>query len=316
MTNDYCFLDNSPSLLALRLFVRVALSGSFAETARFYSLPASSVSRHIANLEKHLGQRLLFRHTRAVRLTDAGERYYTDVRQILESLELANEHVSSSGGGPRGLLRINAPVAFGRRHIAPLLAELQSQHPALEVELTLSDAFIDPVKEGADVVIRVGALGDSSLVARQLAPQRFVTCAAPAYLERHGVPSHPEQLVEHNCLVYKGTRGIQPWYFRPPGCANFQRFDVNGNLYGNNAESLVEAALQGQGIVLFPTWLLYQALRERTLVPVLDHFEASGEVTLEGIHVIYPENRLRSSKVAVFLQHLFRETGERPYWDN
>lgn len=309
-------MNNSPSLLALRLFVRVAMTGSFAETARFYSLPASSVSRHIAKLEQHLGQRLLFRHTRAVRLTDAGARYYQDVRQILDTLDLATEQVSGSGGDPQGLLRINAPVAFGRRHIAPLLAALQSQHPALQVELTLSDAFIDPVQEGADVVIRVGALGDSSLVARQLARQRFVVCAAPAYLDRQAAPVHPEQLAEHNCLVYKGTRGFQPWYFRQPGSGLFQRYEVNGNLYGNNAESLVEAALQGQGMVLFPTWLLYEALRERTLLPVLEHFEASGESTLEGIHIIYPENRLRSSKVAVFLEHLFRETGERPYWDS
>ena len=285
-------MDNSPSLLALRLFVRVAMTGSFAEAARFFSLPASSVSRHIANLEKHLGQRLLFRHTRAVRLTDSGERYYQDVRQILENLELANEQVSSGASGPRGLLRINAPVAFGHRHI-------------------------DPVQEGADVVIRVGALRDSSLVARKLAPQRFVACAAPAYIEQHGEPSHPDQLAQHNCLVYKGTRGIQPWFFRQHADPDlFQRYDVKGNLYGNNAQSLVEGALQGQGIVLFPTWLLYEALRERTLRPMMVEFEASGEPTLEGIHVIYPENRLRSSKVAAFLQHLFQTIGERPYWDS
>lgn len=310
-------MDNSPSLLALRLFVRVAMTGSFAEAARFFSLPASSVSRHIANLEKHLGQRLLFRHTRAVRLTDSGERYYQDVRQILENLELANEQVSSGASGARGLLRINAPVAFGQRHIAPLLAGLQLQHPVLDVELTLSDAFIDPVQEGADVVIRVGALRDSSLVARKLAPQRFVACAAPAYIEQHGEPSHPDQLAQHNCLVYKGTRGIQPWFFRQHADPDlFQRYDVKGNLYGNNAQSLVEGALQGQGIVLFPTWLLYEALRERTLRPMMVEFEASGEPTLEGIHVIYPENRLRSSKVAAFLQHLFQTIGERPYWDS
>lgn len=309
-------MDNSPSLLALRLFSRVAITGSFAETARFYSLPASSVSRHIANLEKQLGQRLLYRHTRAVRLTDAGERYYLDVQQILDALDLANEQVVDSGAGPRGLLRINAPVAFGRRHIAPLLAGFQHQYPALKIELILSDAFIDPVQEGADVVIRVGALGDSSLVARRLAPQRFVACAAPAYLERYPAPEVPEQLADHNCLAYKGTRGFQPWYFRQPGSGPFQRFDVKGNLYSNNAECLLEAALQGQGIVLFPTWLLYEALRDNKLRPVLETVEASGEATLEGIHVIFPENRLRSSKVAAFLEHLFRETGERPYWDS
>ncbi|MGV8842194.1 MAG: LysR family transcriptional regulator [Pseudomonas sp.] len=308
-------MDNSLRVLTLRLFVRVAMTGSFADAARYYALPASSVSRHIAGLERALGQRLLYRHTRAVRLTDAGERYYHDVRQVLDSLDLATEQVIGDAKRPQGLLRINAPVAFGRRHIAPLLGRFQAAYPAINVELTLTDAFIDPVQEGADVVIRVGALSDSSLVARQLATQRFIACAAPAYLARHGSPSHPEALSEHNCLVYKGTRGIQPWYFRAPDNEKAQRYHVKGNLYGNNAESLVAAALQGQGIVLFPSWLLVDALREGALVPILEGFAASGEATLEGIHVIYPENRLRSSKVAAFLEHLFKEIGEQPYWD-
>lgn len=211
---------------------------------------------------------------------------------------------------------MNAPVAFGRRHIAPLLASFQQANPAVEVELTLSDAFIDPVQEGADVVIRVGSLGDSSLVARQLATQRFVACAAPAYLKRHSAPLHPEQLSNHNCLVYKGTRGVQPWYFKAPGDPLAQRYSVKGNLSSNNAESLVEAALQGQGIVVFPTWLLFDALRAGGLTPILETYEALGEATREGIHAIYPENRLRSQKVAAFLEYLFAKIGGQPYWDH
>jgi DNA-binding transcriptional LysR family regulator len=309
-------LDNSLRLLALRLFVRVAASGSFADAARYFDLPASSVSRHIAGLERSLGQRLLYRHTRAVRLTDAGERYFQEVKRVLESLDAATEQVVSGAREPQGLLRLNAPVAFGRRHIAPLLASFQQANPAVEVELTLSDAFIDPVQEGADVVIRVGSLGDSSLVARQLATQRFVACAAPAYLKRHSAPLHPEQLSNHNCLVYKGTRGVQPWYFKAPGDPLAQRYSVKGNLSSNNAESLVEAALQGQGIVVFPTWLLFDALRAGGLTPILETYEALGEATREGIHAIYPENRLRSQKVAAFLEYLFAKIGGQPYWDH
>ncbi|MGQ7261900.1 LysR family transcriptional regulator [Vreelandella sp. V005] len=309
-------MDNSLRLLALRLFVRVAASGSFAEAARYFDLPASSVSRHIAGLERSLGQRLLYRHTRAVRLTDAGERYFQEVKRVLESLDAATEQVVSGAREPQGLLRLNAPVAFGRRHIAPLLASFQQANPAVEVELTLSDAFIDPVQEGADVVIRVGSLGDSSLVARQLATQRFVACAAPTYLTRHGAPLHPDQLSDHNCLVYKGTRGVQPWYFKAPNDLLAQRHSVKGNLSSNNAESLVEAALQGQGIVVFPTWLLFDALRAGGLTPILETYEALGEATREGIHAIYPENRLRSQKVAAFLEYLFAKIGEQPYWDH
>lgn len=308
-------MDNSIRLMALRLFVRVASSGSFAEAARHFDLPASSVSRHIAGLERTLGQRLLYRHTRAVRLTDAGERYYQDIRQVLESLDVATEQVIGGATHPQGVLRINAPVAFGRRHIAPLLARFQDENSAVEVELTLSDAFIDPVQEGADVVIRVGALDDSSLVARQLAMQRFVACAAPDYLARHGEPHHPEALSAHNCLIYKGTRGEQPWYFFTQESTQAQRYPVTGNLYSNNAESLVEAALQGQGIVLFPTWLLFDALRDGALVPILEHYHPMGEATRQGIHAIYPENRLRSQKVATFLTYLTAQIGDPPYWD-
>ncbi|MFN2411229.1 MAG: LysR family transcriptional regulator [Halomonas sp.] len=308
-------MDNSIRLMALRLFVRVASSGSFAEAARYFDLPASSVSRHIAGLERTLGQRLLYRHTRAVRLTDAGERYYQDIRHVLESLDLATEQVIGGSKHPQGVLRINAPVAFGRRHIAPLLSRFQDENAAVEVELTLSDAFIDPVQEGADVVIRVGALDDSSLVARQLAAQRFVACAAPAYIARHGQPSHPEALGEHNCLIYKGTRGEQPWYFHTHENTQAQRFPVTGNLYSNNAESLVEAALQGQGIVLFPTWLLFDALLDGALVPILEQYHPMGEATREGIHAIYPENRLRSQKVATFLAYLVAQIDDPPYWD-
>ncbi|NYS60425.1 LysR family transcriptional regulator [Vreelandella salicampi] len=308
-------MDNSIRLLALRLFARVASTGSFAEAARYFDLPASSVSRHIAGLERTLGQRLLYRHTRAVRLTDAGERYYQDIHHVLESLDVATEQVIGGATHPQGVLRINAPVAFGRRHLAPLLARFQDANPAVEVELALSDAFIDPVHEGADVVIRVGALDDSSLVARQLATQCFVACAAPEYLSRHGEPRHPEELKTHNCLVYKGTRGVQPWYFRDSDDAPAKRYPVKGNLHSNNAESLVEAALQGQGIVLFPTWLLFDALRGGGLVPILEHYYPMGEATREGIHAIYPENRLRSQKVATFLAYLVAQIGDPPYWD-
>ena len=297
-------MSNDVTLVALRLFVRVATFGSFAEAARYFGLPASSVSRHIAGLERRLGHRLLYRHTRAVRLTEVGERYFQQVREALESLDMASEQVGGAASQPRGLLRINAPVAFGRLHVAPLLADFQAAYPDIEIELTLTDAFVDPVQEGADVVIRIGTLEDSSLVARELAPQRFVACAAPGYLAAHGRPRTPEDLPGHNCLIYKGTRGVQPWYFRDTAKDRFRSVEARGNLRSNNAESLVEAALQGQGIVLFPTWLLQAHLQAGRLVPVLQEWDAAGEPTLQGIHAIYPENRLRSSKVSAFLDHL------------
>lgn len=310
---------NAISLAALRVFERVAASGSFTDAAHELQMAVSSVSRHVTALEAALGQRLLFRHTRAVSLTEAGQRYYHDVREILERLELANESVAGLDARPGGLLRLNAPVAFGRRHITPLLAEFQRAYPAIEAELTLTDAFIDPVQEGVDVTFRVGPLVDSSLVARELALMRFIACAAPAYLAAHGEPRHPSELLDHNCLVYKGPRGRQRWYFRrtAPDADEtaFEPFAVGGNLYGNDAESLLVAALAGQGVVLFPTWLVSDDLARGALVPLLAGWESAVEPRRQAIHLIYPENRLRSPKVRVFLDHLFARVGTPPYWD-
>lgn len=297
-------MDNDVQLLSLRLFARVARGGSFTEAARAFELPPSSVSRRIAALERTLGQRLLYRHSRAVRLTEAGQRYLEQVSEALTLLDGAAEEVSGATRSPRGVLRINAPVAFGRRHIAPWLEGFQSRYPELEVELTLTDALVDPVQEGADLVVRIGALEDSSLVARELAPQHFAIAASPGYLARHGRPEHPDDLSHHNCLIYKGTRGREAWYVRREDREAFRPVEVHGNLRSNNAESLCEAACQDQGLVLFPTWLLQQALERGELVPVMRDWQVANRPRLDAIHLIFPEHRLRSSKVAAFVDDL------------
>ncbi|MET0329949.1 MAG: LysR family transcriptional regulator [Dyella sp.] len=303
-------------LKALRFFAKVAASGSFVATARHYRVPASSVSRHIAALEREIGQQLLFRHTRAVRLTDAGERYYQQVREALEQLDLAAEAAAGINAPPSGVLRVNAPLALGRLHIAPLLLGFQRLHGALTVELTLTDAFIDPVQEGADLTVRVGRLNDSGLIARDLGEQRYLLCASPGYLRRHGEPQSPGELSAHNCLLYKGPRGAQRWYFRRPDCPAYEALEVSGNLRGNNAESLVAAAIADQGLVLFPSWLYSEeVLRTGALRVVLTDWQASVDAEPQGIHLLYPENRLRSAKVRLITDYLLEHIGQPPYWD-
>jgi DNA-binding transcriptional LysR family regulator len=309
-------MSNSPSMLALRLFVRVASVNSFTQAAADFDLPASSVSRHISALEATLGQRLLYRHTRAVRLTEAGERYYQQVREALLQLDMAAEQVGGETAEPQGTLRLNAAVALGRLHLVPLLVEFQQRYPKIEVELTLTDAFIDPVQEGADITFRVGRLEDSSLVARSLGEQRFMVCAAPAYLKRQGLPQAPDDLEHHNCLVYKGIRGMRQWYFRSAKNSPFRVCQAKGSFRSNNAECLLEAAIMGEGIVLFPTWLVHQALSSGALIPILTDWEASEDLDTHAVHVIYPENRMRSAKVKVFLEFLFNHIGQPPYWDS
>jgi DNA-binding transcriptional LysR family regulator len=304
-------------LNGLRYFAMVAASGSFIATARHYRVPASSVSRHIAALERELGQQLLYRHTRAVRLTDAGERYYLAVREALDLLDMAAEQASDKDANPRGLVRINAPVALGRLHIAPILNALQKQYAELSVQLTLTDAFIDPVQEGADITVRVGRLEDSGLVSRMVGQQRYIICASRNYLATHGVPESPAQLASHNCLVYRGHAGAQRWYFRQRGEPAYRAFAVSGSFQSNNAEALVSAAEASLGIVLFPTWLFQVgSFRRGRLVKLMEDWEASVEAEPPAIHLVSPENRSRSRKVRVVMDFLLEHIGTPPRWDH
>jgi len=302
-------------LIALRYFAMVASTGSFAGTARHYQVPPSSVSRHVAALERDVGQQLLYRHTRAVRLTEAGERYFAQIREALDLIDMATESVDDVNAPPRGTLRINAPIALGRLHIAPILHQLQRDYPGLSVQLTLTDAFIDPVQEGAEITIRVGTLVDSGLVGPQVSPQRYVACATRAYLDKHGTPRHPRELVDHNCLVYRGQS--QRWYFREPGEAAFKGYDIRGNFSSNNAEALVGAAYADLGIVLFPTWLFEpKSFKGKGFIKLLQDWEGSVEAEPPAIHLLSPENRSRSRKVRLVTDYLLERIGTPPYWDD
>lgn len=303
-------------LKAHRYFAMVAVSGSFSATARHFRVPASSVSRFIAALEQEVGQQLLYRNTRAVKLTDAGERYYRQIREVLELLDAADEDLMGKGGGIRGLVRINAPVALGHLHIVKLLNGLYERYPDLTVELTVTDAFIDPVQEGADIVFRVGHLEDSRLIGRKICDQHYLLCASPKYLEKYGKPETPEDLKHHACLVYKGSEGPQRWYFRQSVGDKPQIIEVQGPLRSNNGEVLMEAAHGGRGIVFFPSWLFSrESFAEGKLVRLLPEWGGSVEQSPSQIHLISPENRLRSQKVRMVWDYFLEAIGSPPYWD-
>lgn len=302
-------------LNALRVFERVAATGSFTATARHFHRAVSSISRQIQGLEEAVGQPLLYRHTRAVTLTEAGWRYYQEVRDILEQLDIATEALAHPGAEPSGMLRINAPVAFGQRQIVPLLHHFQERYPSIKAELQLNDHVIDPVREGHDITFRVGDLSDSSLVARRLAPMNYVIAASPSYLQAHGEPDSPETLARHNCLLYQGEMGRQRWYFQAPDHVSATPFEVTGNLYSNDAISLVHAALLGQGLVMFPTWLIADELKTGALVALLDSWRCEVMPGRRDIHVLTTERRLRSRKVRAFLDYLFESLAPVPPWD-
>lgn len=302
------------NLLALRLFVRVATHSSFSQAAAELNLLPSSASRHIAALEHALGHALFIRHSRAVRLTEAGQRYYQTVREALEQIDQAGEQIGEEDE-PRGRLRVSAPPAFARRHLAPILIRFQQRYRQVELDLWLADTFSDPVEAGIDVSIRIGELTDSSMMARLLATQCFALCASPGYLDAHGVPAHPDELAAHNCFVYQAPYGPQKWHCRHSH-APFAPINVSGNVRSNYVEYLLELARDDQGIVLFPTWLASRYLHRGTLVPLLDAWSWALEPHALGVHAVYPGNRLRSRKTQTFLQFLATEIGDPPYWDS
>jgi len=302
---------------ALRYFLMVSTTGSFLATARHFSVPASSVSRFIASLEKELGQQLFFRSTRAVRLTEQGQRYYVQARQAVELLDEGAEQLDPSATEIRGLIRINAPESLGRLHIARLVDQLQAKYPELQVDLTLTNTFIDPVLEGADITIRVGRLVDSGLIGKVVCAQRYLLAASPDYLAAWGTPLSPDDLLQHSCLLYKGLQEVQRWHFRPSAQEPYKPLVVNGPLRSNNSEVLINAAIAGRGIVLFPSWLFPPSrFTEGKLVRLLAEWDSAPYADELYVQMLSPENKLRSRKTREVSAFLVEAIGVPPYWDH
>ena len=308
-------MNRNLDLNALRTFRLVVDTGGFTAAAHRSHRAVSSVSRQIAALERSVGQALFHRHTRAVALTEAGARYIEAVRPLLAELDAATEAVFAAHNEPTGVLTINAPVAFGERQVVPLIHGFSQRYPHIQTELRLTDQFVDPVRSASDVTFRVGPLADSSLVARTLAPMRYVLAAAPAYLRRSGRPETPQALLQHDCLRYQGEYGRQRWYWRGREADDFQRLDIDGSLYSDDAPSLRYAAVLGQGIVLFPTWLIDRELRDRSLVPILEDWEWEVAPEQRSISMLYAAPRLGPRKVQVFVDYVLETVGTPPVWE-
>ena len=303
-------------LKAHRYFAMVATTGSFSATARHFRVPASSVSRFIAALERDVGQQLLYRNTRAVKLTEAGERYHQQVRTVIELLDAADDEMSGHAGEIRGLVRINAPAAFGRLHFGALTITLHERFPAVHTELMLTDAFVDPVKDGADIIFRIGQLEDSGLIGRRICEQRHVLCASPRYLAQHGEPTTPDALPDHRCLIHVGNSTAERWHFRHADDGTTAVATVTGPLRSNNSEVLLQAAIAGKGIVLLPSWLVGRRhLADGSLTPLLPAWRGAMSATPSQMHLISPENRLRSRKVRAVWDFLLEAIGSPPFWD-
>lgn len=305
---------NQLSIKSLRLLVAVLEHASFSEVARREAISPSTVSRTIQQMEQLLQTQLLYRNTRAVVATEAGELLGIHARRIIEQLEEAAEGLLEKESDPRGRIRINAPVVFAQKHITPWLFELSERYPRLQIELMQTDDFIDPLQDGTDLLIRIGVMTDSSLQARTLAPQRFRLVVSPAYVQRHGMPSTPQELAQHSCLVFKGFAGSQRWFFKKQSSL-WQPYSFQGRLTGNNAETLTQAAIDGMGFALFPTWLIGDALQSGQLVEALSDYQVSTSLEPQTLSALYPNSRRLSNKVRATIDFLLEKYGQPAYWD-
>jgi DNA-binding transcriptional LysR family regulator len=294
----------------MQAFSRAAALGSFSAAARSLNLSQTMVTKHIGALEERLGVKLLHRSTRRLTLTEAGRAYLQACERILAEIEEAELSVSLDRVEPRGVLRLNVPLTFGFREIAPALPEFARLHPDVSVELGLNDRIVDLIEEGWDLAIRIARLKDSSLVARRLAPCRTVVCAAPAYLEERGTPLELDDLRRHNCLGYTlgASIGADHWSFGRDGATVVP---ITGNLRANNGDALLAAAMAGQGLIYQPTFLVGDALRSGTLVRVLPRHP-----TYElGIHAVLASGRGAPAKVRSFMRFLQDRFAPMPAWD-
>ncbi|PWV64542.1 LysR family transcriptional regulator [Plasticicumulans acidivorans] len=290
------------------LFARIVELGGLAAAAREAEVSRALVSKRLNALELRLGTRLLHRTTRQISLTESGEVFYGYCQRLRATLEEASERISELGGQPRGLLRLSTPVTFGERYVAPLLAEFAAQYPQVQFELTLDDHYTDLVQEGIDVAIRVGALDDSTLVARRLASMRLHTLVAPTCLARHGEPRHPGELAGLPCLTYRHPRGrSSEWEFASADGTPL-RVHVSGPLRANGGHALRAAACAGLGFVQLPDFIAVDDVRAGRLLPVLEDWSI-GDI---GVHAVMPSPR-PPAKTRAFIDFLRARYADRPW---
>ncbi|HEX7931963.1 MAG TPA: LysR family transcriptional regulator [Paraburkholderia sp.] len=288
----------------MRIFVATVDAHNFTAAARRLSLSKQFVSRRVMALEEALGVPLLIRNTRKLAVTDLGQEFYERAKRILGEVADAEEAMSLRRAGPRGLLRVSAPMSFGMTHLSPLVARFLREHDDVRFDMELSDRTVDVVGEGFDMAVRIGVLPDSTLIAQKLVDVNLVACCSPGYRRRRGAPAAPEDLARHSCLLY-GHGGVVTWEFAVDGVE--KNFEVHGPLRANNGELVREAAVAGLGIVRLPEFIVADALRSGQLVTVLDEFLPSPT----GVYAVYPQHRQSSLAIRAFVDFLRKHLKKR-----
>lgn len=291
----------SDKLRSMEVFAAAATAGSFAGAAQALGMSAVMVGKHVQALERQLGARLIERSTRRQTLTEIGTAYLERCRDVLASVAAADHVAENLRAEPQGSLRISAPATYGEHRLTPIIAEYAARYPRVRIDLVLSNRVVDMAEESIDVAIRSGPLTDTELIARPLRPGRMLVAASPAYLARHGTPRHPQELAQHNCLVFAGGRPA--W--------RFQRGDeqidmpVRGALVSNTGASLVVAAVAGMGIAMQAELLMEPALESGRLVRLL----ADWELPTRPMHILRRPEARPSAKVRSFVDFALERLG-------
>jgi DNA-binding transcriptional LysR family regulator len=275
-------------------FVYVAEHESFTLASKKMAISTAQVSRQISALEQRLNVKLFYRTTRKVSLTEEGRIFYQHCRSVLDGLEAAERAIANLQTKPQGKVKLTAPVTYGEQQILPLVNDFMQQYSDVEVSAYLSNQQVDLVEEGYDLAIRLGKLGDSSMMAKKLGSRTNHVCASPEYLDKHGIPHSLSELIKHSCLL----GSLDYWRFREGG--KEKNIRVTGRLRYNSGFSLVDAALKGLGIVQLPDYYVQQHLQNGDLVTLLDNYREPEE----GIWAVYPQNRHLSPKIRLLVDYL------------
>jgi DNA-binding transcriptional LysR family regulator len=292
----------------LTLFVRIARLKSISAAARDLGLTPAGASARLAAFEKRLGARLLHRTTRQATLTVDGLAFLPHAEHVLDAADAARAALGREQATPRGTLRVAAPASFARMHIVPGLPDFCGRYPDLALDLRISDSVVDLVEGAFDVAVRYAELGDSSFIARRLAPDRRVLVASPDYLNRRGQPRTPDDLAQHDCLVV-GTLDL--WTFVGADRKPISR-KVSPALRINDGGAVRDAACAGLGVAWMATWCAADELRSGALVPVLPDFPL---VSTQSLWALYPSSRELAPKVRAFIDWMVDRIGPEPYWD-
>lgn len=291
------------------VFIAVVKEQSFAGAARNLGITSSAVSKQIQNLEMDLQVKLLNRTTRNVSVTEEGAIYFERAKRALDDLQEAQDEIYELKSHPRGPLKVSLPHSLGIKYLSDCVAKFAATFPDVALDVSLDDRFVDPVNDGFDVVVRIGSLKDTSLIARRLASCPFMLCASAGYLEQNGTPDTPEDLARHDVLAYTRNTGVHEWRYKD-AAQQVGQISLSGTFRSDSGDMLCRAAIEGVGIAILPAFYVAEHLNVGRLQRLLPRYLTWPE---RDIHAVFRPNRYQSTRLRVFVDHLVATCKELPW---